>query len=285
MNQPTNRPLPKMAGVCGWPIHHSLSPILHSFWLRKMGIGGAYVPFAVRPDEAVYAFRSLKRTSISGVNVTFPLKQLAYRAADVATADAQKLGVSNCLYKRDGKLIAHNTDMEGFAAPLLKIMSPSQIATTPAIVYGTGGASRAIIGALLALGCPEIRLCGRTDIRAEAVVKDVGVPSLYAVPWTGRSEAMSGAGLIVNASAAGMKGNSKLDIDLSYADDNAVVYDLIYTPLETPLIKDARARALQTLGGLSMLIEQARPSFRLFYGQTPPAEFDPKELLIKELNT
>ena len=278
-----SRPIPKMAGVCGWPIHHSLSPLLHSYWLKEMKIAGAYVHFAVRPDEAIYAFRSLKRTSIEGVNVTLPLKQLAFRAADVATADAQKLGVSNCLYKRDGKLIAHNTDMEGFAAPLLKAMGPSVIARTPAIVYGTGGASRAVVGALLALGCPEIRLCGRTDIRAEALVKEVGVPSLYAVPWQSRSPAMKGAGLIINASAAGMKGRPALDIDLSHASDGAVVYDLIYTPLETPLIKAALERELLTLGGLSMLIEQARPSFRLFYGVAPPAELDPAPLLIKEL--
>lgn len=272
-----------MAGVCGWPIHHSLSPLLHSYWLKEMGIAGAYVPFAVRPDEAIYAFKSLKRTSISGVNVTLPLKQLAYRAADVATADAMKLGVSNCLYKRDGKLVAHNTDMEGFAAPLLKVLPPEVIAYTPAVIYGTGGASRAVVGALLALGCPEIRLCGRTDIRAEAMVKEIGVPSLYAVSWENRSTAMIGAGLIINASAAGMKSNPALDIDLTYAGENAVVYDLIYTPLETPLMAAAKAKNLQTLGGLPMLIEQARPSFRLFFGQTPPAELDPSELLIKEL--
>ena len=278
-----SRPIPKMAGVCGWPIHHSLSPLLHSYWLKEMGVLGAYVPFAVRPDEAIYAFRSLKRTSITGVNVTLPLKQLAFKAADVATADAQKLGVSNCLYKRDGKLIAHNTDMEGFAAPLLKVMGPDILARTPAIVYGTGGASRAVVGALLALGCPEIRLCGRTDIRAEAMVKDIGVPSLYAVPWESRSKAMIGAGLIVNASAAGMKGYPALDVDLAYANAETVVYDLIYTPLKTPLMKTAESRDLQTLGGLSMLIEQARPSFRLFFGQTPPADLDPSELLIKEL--
>lgn len=279
-----SRPIPKMAGVCGWPIHHSLSPILHSYWLKEMGITGAYVHFAVRPDEAVYAFRSLKRTSITGVNVTLPLKNLAFRAADVATADAQKLGVSNCLYKRDGKLIAHNTDMEGFAAPLLKAMGPDIIARTPAIIYGTGGASRAVVGALLALGCPEIRLCGRTDIRAEAMVKEIGVPSLYAVPWENRLAAMSGAGLIVNASAAGMKGYPALDIDVSQASDGAVVYDLIYTPLDTPLIKAARKKGLQTLGGLAMLIEQARPSFRLFFGETPPPELDPSALLIKALS-
>lgn len=278
-----SRPIPKMAGVCGWPIHHSLSPLLHGYWIKEMGVAGAYVPFAVRPDEAVYAFKSLKRTSISGVNVTLPLKKLAFAAADTATADAKKLGVANCLYKQGGKLIAHNTDMEGFAAPLMKAMGPSLIAKTPAVVYGTGGAARAVIGALLAMGSLEIRLCGRTDIRAEAMAKDVGVPSLYTVPWAMRNDAMSGAGLIVNASSAGMKGRPGLDIDLSAASAGATVYDLVYTPLETPLLRQARQQNLQAIGGLSMLIEQARPSFRLFFGKTPPMDLDPSPLLIEAL--
>ncbi len=276
-------PIAKMAGVCGWPIHHSLSPLLHSYWLREMGIAGAYVPFAVRPDEAVYAFKSLKQTSISGVNVTLPLKKLAFKAADAATADAQKLGVANCLYKRNGKLIAHNTDMEGFAAPLMQAMGPRMIAKTPAIVYGTGGASRAVVGALLAMGCPEIRLCGRTDRRAETMVKEIAVPSLYAVPWDSRNTAMAGAGLIVNASAAGMAGRAALDVSLEQASAGAVVYGLVYTPLVTPFLKQAQDRDLLTIGGLTMLIEQARPSFRLFFGKTPPAELDPTSLLIKAL--
>jgi shikimate dehydrogenase len=248
-----------------------------------MGIAGAYVHFAVRPDEAVYAFKSLKRTSIVGVNVTLPLKNLAFKAADAATADAQKLGVANCLYKRSGNLIAHNTDLEGFAAPLIKAMGPSLIARTPAVVYGTGGAARAVIGALLALGSAEIRLCGRTDIRAESMVKDIGVPSLYAVPWAMRNDAMSGAGLIVNASAAGMKGRSGLDVDLSAASAGTTIYDLVYTPLKTPLLIEAERFGLQTLGGLSMLIEQARPSFRLFFGKAPPEDLDPSPILIKAL--
>ena len=127
----------KLAGVCGWPIHHSLSPVLHNFWLRELGISGAYVHFAVRPDEALRAFRSLKATSIAGVNVTQPLKQLAFEAADERTPDATKLGVSNCLYKRDGKLIAHNTDLEGFAAPLIKAMGARELSEKPALIIGT----------------------------------------------------------------------------------------------------------------------------------------------------
>ncbi|MGB0907280.1 MAG: shikimate dehydrogenase family protein [Maricaulaceae bacterium] len=275
--------IPKMAGVCGWPIHHSLSPQLHSYWLKEMGIAGAYVPFAVRPDEAVRAFKSLKRTSISGVNVTIPLKKLAFEAADETTEEAAKLGVANCLFKRDGKLIAHNTDMAGFTTPLIRAAGPSHIQNMPAVIYGTGGASRAVIGALLAMQCPEIRLCGRTDSKALDMASDVNAPNLYAVPWAKRHDIMRGAGLIINASAGGMKGRPVLDVKLDKAEDNAIIYDLIYTPIITPFIKSGQERGLKTIGGLDMLIEQARPSFLRFFGTTPPHDLDPAPLLKRLL--
>lgn len=272
-------PIPKMAGVCGWPIHHSLSPQLHNYWLREMGIPGAYVHFAVRPDEAVSAFQSLKHTSISGVNVTIPLKEFAYESADSVSEDAKKLGVANCLYKRGGDLIAHNTDLEGFAAPLIKAIGAKAIARSPAVIYGAGGASRAVIGALLSMNCPEIRLCGRRAEPVEAMASRINVPSLYTVPWDMRHDAVTGAGLIINASAGGMKGRSKLDVSLAKASPDALVYDLVYTPLLTPLIRAANMRGLRSLGGLDMLIAQAKPSFKLFFGQTPPDDLDPTHIL------
>ncbi len=273
----------KLAGVCGWPIHQSLSPLLHSYWLKEMGIKGAYVPFAVRPDKARDAFRSLKRTSIVGVNVTMPLKYDAYDAADEATPDARKLGVANCLYKRGDKLVAHNTDLEGFAAPLLKAFGAHAVMNVPALVIGTGGASQAVIGALLSLNCPEIRLAGRTDEKAEELAAMVNVPSLYAVPWEARHQAVATAGLIINASGGGMKGKSELDLSLSSASDGTFIYDLIYTPRQTGLLNKAERRGLPYLGGLDMLIAQARPSFKLFYGQRPPDDLDPTPLLLAAL--
>jgi len=273
----------KLAGVCGWPIHHSLSPVLHNFWLRELGLSGAYVHFAVRPDEAIRAFKSLKATSISGVNVTQPLKQFAFEAADKHTPDATKLGVSNCLYKRDGKLIAHNTDLEGFAAPLIKAMGAKALSEKPALIIGTGGASRAVIGALLALNVPEIRIMGRTDFKAEDLVAMVNVPSFYSVPWKHRNVAVASAGLIINATSGGMKGKPQLDLDIFKAQSGTFVYDLIYTPRRTKLLRNAKKAGCQTLGGLEMLIAQARPSFKLFYGVSPPAEPDPSEMLFKAL--
>ena len=273
----------KLAGVCGWPIHQSLSPVLHNFWLRELALPGAYVHFAVRPDEALRAFKSLKQTSISGVNVTMPLKTIAFEAADERSPDALKLGVSNCLYKKEGKLIAHNTDLEGFAAPLIKTMGGKALSETSALIIGTGGASRAVIGALLALNIPEIRITGRTDSKAEDLVSMVNVPSFYAVPWEHRNVAVASAGLIINATSAGMAGKAELDIDISKAKPGTFVYDLIYTPRETKLLKDAKQAECQTLGGLQMLIAQARPSFKLFYGHEAPTLPDPSEMLHKAL--
>ena len=274
-----------LAGVCGWPIHHSLSPLLHNFWLKKSGLSGAYVHFAVRPDEAIRAFQSLKRTSISGVNVTAPLKALAFDAADERTPDATKLGVSNCLYKRDGKLVAHNTDLEGFATPLINKVGARALSETSAFIIGTGGASRAVIGALLALNVPEIKIAGRTDSKAESLASMVNVPSFYAVPWEKREDAVGSSALIVNATTGGMTGKPELDLDISQAKPGTLVYDLIYTPRETRLLKQARIAGCETLGGLEMLVAQASPSFKLFYGVNPPAEPDPSELLFQALES
>ncbi len=275
----------KLAGVCGWPIHHSLSPVLHSFWLRHMNLKGAYVHFAVRPDTALDAFRSLKRTSITGVNVTSPLKKTAFDAADEHTPDARKLGVANCLYKRGDKLVAHNTDLEGFAAPLLQHYGAHSVMNVSALVIGTGGAAHAVIGALMALNCPEIRVIGRTPGRADALVNDVNVPSLYAVPWEDRHHWISTTGLIVNASAGGMTGKPELDVSLASAVPGTFVYDLVYTPRQTGLMKKAERHGLPHIGGLEMLIAQARPAFKLFFGQRPPDHLDPTEDLLRALKS
>lgn len=283
MNEP--RLIPKLAGVCGWPIHHSLSPLLHSYWLRHSNIAGAYVPFAVQPDKAIESFKSLKKTSIVGVNVTLPLKRQAFLSADTHTSDAAKLGVANCLYKKGDKLIAHNTDLQGFAVPLLKHVTPQKLAQSSVLVIGAGGASRAVIGGLLSLNVPEICLMNRTEAKAREMVKSVDVPSLYTRSWSERGEFVSRADIIINATSAGMTGYPKLDLSLKNVRPECLVYDLIYTPKETPLMKEAKSKGCEVLGGLDMLIEQARPSFKLFYGELPHEEPDPAETLYNALKT
>lgn len=277
--------IPKLAGVCGWPIHHSLSPALHNYWLKHSSIAGAYIPFAVRPDKAIEAFQSLKQTSIMGVNVTLPLKRQAFLSADEHTSDAERLGVANCLYKSGGKLIAHNTDMQGFAAPLLTKINAKKIAQSSVLLIGAGGAARAVIGALLSLNVPEIRVTNRTDSKAEDIVSDVNLPSLNSLLWSERHEAVSNADVIINASSAGMAGYSQLDLSLQKIRPETLVYDLIYTPRRTPFMKEAEQLGCETLGGLAMLIEQARPSFRYFFGALPPIEVDPTEHLYNCLKS
>lgn len=277
------RPIAKVAGVAGWPVHHSLSPVLHNFWLKSLGLNGGYTMFAVHPHEAVRAFKSLPRTTISGLNVTAPLKGLAYEAADDVTPDAQKLGVCNCLYVKDGKLIGHNTDMEGFAEPLLRKISHTYLLNNAVAVIGAGGAARAVLGALLALGAPEIILMNRTDQKAQALSERINIPNLYALPWASRHQAVAGVGLVVNASAAGMKGYAPLDLNIKTMPKDAWVYDLVTAPQNTDLLIRARRRGLNTIGGIEMLIAQARPSFKIFFGQLPPETPDVKPLLVKRL--
>ena len=277
------KPYAQVAGVTGWPVHHSLSPVIHNYWLKSLGLNGAYTMFAVHPSEAVRAYRSLKKTTICGLNVTIPLKAKAFEAADELTPDAEKLGVCNLLYRRDGKLIGHNTDMEGFAGPLLQNIGHNFILNNTVTVFGAGGAARAVVGALLSIGAPEIRITNRTDSRAEELAGRVNVPSFYAVPWADRQEAVYGTGLIINASSAGMHGVPPLDIELEYVSPNGWIYDLVYTPIDTPLLKKARKHGLKTIGGLDMLIAQARPSFKQFYGQLPPIDLNPRPLLERHL--
>ena len=272
-----------LAGVCGWPIHQSLSPVLHNYWLKDLGISGAYVHFAVRADEAVRAFQGLKKTSISGVNVTMPLKSLAFQSADEHSSDALKLGVANCLYKKNGLLIAHNTDMEGFAAPLLKVLGAQKLANTSALVIGSGGAAKAVIGSLLSLNVPEIRVCARNDGAAENLASSLNLPSFYNVPWDQRTIAVRSSGLVINASAGGMQGKPQLDMDLSGISSDSFVYDLVYVPQETRLLYNAKKMGCRTLGGLEMLIAQARPSFKYFYGQAPRIDCDPTPILLQHL--
>ena len=279
----TGNPHIKIAGVTGWPVHHSLSPFIHNIWLAKLGIKGAYTLFAVHPSDAPRAFKSLPHTTISGVNVTIPLKEIAYRAADILSPEAQDLGACNLLYTRDDKLIGHNTDMEGFLSPLLKHVGRKYILSHTVLVIGAGGAARAVLGALMSIGAPEIRLINRTDERAKNLVEQINIPSLYAVPWQERDNAIYGAGVVINASAGGMKNGPELDINLSYVMPDGYVYDLVYTPQNTPLLKQARKLGLQTIGGLEMLIAQARPSFHLLFGQDAPLDIGLQDLLGQKL--
>jgi shikimate dehydrogenase len=259
----------KLAGVIGWPVGHSLSPRLHGYWLERYGIDGAYVPLAVKPGDVESALRALPRLGFKGVNVTLPHKEAAANAADRMDQVAKRIGAVNTIVvDASGRLSGSNTDGFGFLENLKSAAPNWKPGRAPTVLLGAGGAARAIAAALLDAGVKELRLIGRTRARAEALIRDID-GAISMVPWKDRARALAGGGLLVNATALGMQGNAPLDIDLDALPKSALVYDIVYTPLNTPLLKAARRRGNKTVDGIGMLLHQARPGFRLWFGVDP----------------
>lgn len=259
----------RLAGVMGWPIGHSLSPRLHGYWLDRYGINGAYVPLAVPADAFDGAFRALPLLGFAGVNVTIPYKEAALAAVDDADETARRIGAANTIsVLPDGSLYGQNTDAFGFITNLKNGMPDWRAADGPVVVIGAGGAARAVCVALLDAGVPEIRLANRTVRRADSLARDIGGP--FAVtPWPKLAAAMEGAALLVNTTGLGMTGEPPLEVDLCHLAPEAVVTDIVYSPLETPLLAAARARGNRTVDGLGMLLHQGRPGFARWFGVEP----------------
>ena len=258
-----------IAGVMGWPVGHSRSPRLHNFWLSRAGIDGVYIPLAVPPDRVNEALRALPALGFAGTNVTIPHKEAAFAAMDETDAIARRIGAVNTVFVGDdGVLAGTNTDAFGFVEALRSRLGEWSGAGSAATVLGAGGAARAIVAALQDEGASEIRLVNRTRSRAEALCDLLGAP-VVAVDWTEREDALQGAGLLVNTTALGMAGGEPLDIRLDGLPAEAVVNDIVYTPLETPLLAAARTRGCRAVDGLEMLLHQARPGFAGWYGDEP----------------
>ncbi len=259
----------RTAGVIGWPVRHSRSPQLHGHWLARYGIDGAYVPLAVRPEMLPTAVRGLAALDFAGVNVTVPHKEAALTLADSVDPTAARIGAANLLVVGDNGLIAaSNTDGFGFLAHLRDTVAAWTPADRPVTVIGAGGSSRAILVALADAGVPEIRLVNRTVSRAEQLARDLGGP-IRTLDWADRAGALQDVSLIVNTTTQGMAGQEPLDLPLETAPVDAVVYDIVYVPLETPLLGAARARGHPVVDGLGMLLHQARPSFAAWFGIDP----------------
>ncbi|MEL6266380.1 MAG: shikimate dehydrogenase [Pseudomonadota bacterium] len=261
-------PRPLLAGVAGWPIGHSRSPILFEHWFRSLAIPGRYVPLAIAPEdfEAVYA--ALPKAGFRGINVTIPHKEAALALADERTAAAEAIGAANMIvFDPVRGRIADNTDAYGFRAAL-DAGAPGWPTDRPALVLGAGGAARAVIHALSEAGVPEIRIANRSRDRAEALATD----RTTVVDWDARAEAADGAGLLVNTTSLGMVSKPPLAMPLDALPADAVVDDLVYVPLETPLMAAARARGLRAVDGLGMLLHQARPSFRAWFATDPAVD-------------
>jgi shikimate dehydrogenase len=263
-----------LAGVMGWPVGHSLSPRLHGFWLRQHRIDGAYVPLAVAPDRLEQALRALPAIGFRGVNLTIPHKEPALALVDRITPAAARIGAVNTVIVGQDGLLGDNTDGYGFIASLAAGAPDWQAGAGSAVLLGAGGAARAIAVALIDAGAPELRLVNRTLARAETLASQLGDAArergatLTVLPWQDEG-ALAGASLLVNTTSLGMTGQPPLEVDLAPLPAEALVTDIVYSPLETGLLAAARARGHVVVDGLGMLLHQARPGFRAWFGIDP----------------
>jgi len=270
----------RLAGVMGWPVAHSRSPRLHGFWLAQHDIDGAYLPLPVHPQNLAAALRALPLLGLTGVNITLPHKAAALALVDRVSEEAQRIGAINTVVvAADGLLEGSNTDGYGFLAHL-KASAPAWRASDgPAVLLGAGGAARAIAVALLGAGVPELRLANRTARRTAELAEALG-PRVEPIDWEQRSGALDGAALLVNSTTLGMAGQPPLKISLHRLPRPAVVYDIVYVPLETPLLAAARARGNISVDGLGMLLHQALPGFAAWFGVTPEVTPELREFVL-----
>jgi shikimate dehydrogenase len=272
-----------LAGVMGWPIAHSRSPKIHNYWLAQFGLDGAYVPLAVEPGKLEAALRALAPLGFSGCNLTIPHKEAALAIVDRVDANAKRIGAINCVVvDESGALEGRNYDGFGFVASLREAARNWRAEHAPAIVIGAGGGARAIVAGLLDAGAREIRLFNRTFERAQALAADFGAP-VAAHRWENRESGLDGAGLLVNATSLGMIGQPPLDLSLRALPSSALVADIVYAPLETPLLADARRQGLVAVDGLGMLLHQARPAFRDWFGVMPEVTPSLRQLIAATL--
>ena len=258
-----------LAGVMGFPVMHSRSPGVHNFWLEKHGLIGRYLPLAVRPDGLKAALRALPALGFSGCNLTIPHKVEAMALVDRTDAASKRIGAINCVtVESDGSLSGANNDGFGYVANVLQSKPDWRADAGPVVELGAGGGARAVVVALADRGAREIRLLNRTDTRAMLLAEDLGAP-VKAMPWARRAEALEGAAMLVNTTSQGMVGQPALQIVLDKLPKTALVSDIVYIPQVTPLMAGAIARGNPVVGGLGMLLHQARPAFKSWFGIMP----------------
>lgn len=256
-----------LAGVIGCPVGHSRSPVLHGTWLWQMRIPGHYVPLHIEAEDLPHMLHALPRLGFVGANVTIPHKEAVLKLAHDVSDTARRIGAANTLsFGPDGRIDADNTDAYGFTANLRQNAPDWDASRGPAVVLGAGGAARAIIVALQDAGVPEIFLSNRTAARADALAAEFAVTSL---PWDDRAHALRDVSTLVNTTSLGMAGQAALEIDLHALPATALVTDIVYTPLETPLLAQARAKGCRVVDGLGMLLHQAVPGFERWFGLRP----------------
>ena len=257
----------RLAGITGWPVSHSRSPRLHGFWLERHGIDGAYLPLPIDPADFPAAIRGLMLAGFAGINVTIPHKLAAFAICDEVEASARRAGAVNTLVFHDRRITGSNTDGWGFLANLrAHRVDP---AAGPALILGAGGSARAVAAVLLDLGV-RVSIANRTRSRADSLAREL--PGLQVIEWHARDDAVPDSALLVNTTPLGMAGQPPLRIDLDRAEPELTVADIVYVPLETPLLAAARARRIKCVDGLGMLLHQAVPGFRAWFGTEPTVD-------------
>jgi shikimate dehydrogenase len=276
----TDHPRIPLAGVIGSPIAHSRSPLLHNYWLKRYGIKGHYVPLDIAQANLAEALRMLPKIGFVGLNVTIPHKETVIGLADIVTDRAALIGAANTLiFRSDGKIHADNTDGAGFVANLRQYAPDWQPKSGPAVVFGAGGAARAIIAALIEVGVPEIRLTNRTRARAEALRHDFGA-KITVVDWVQSAHVLDDAATVVNTTALGMIGKPEFNVSLTELNPKALVNDLVYTPIQTEFLTAAAARGCKTVDGLGMLLHQAAPGFERWFGHRPEVDEETRDTVM-----
>ncbi len=272
------------AGIIGWPVAHSRSPLIHSYWLEKQGLAGRYDRLAIRPGELATGLAELAGRGYGGANVTIPHKEAAFELSDELDDAALAIGAVNTLVFDDGRILGSNTDSYGFAANLQDQAPDWRQHTGSALVLGAGGAARAIIHALLNNGVERLILCNRTRSRADQLAAHFDDRRLEVLDWEQQEQVLSGVQLLVNTTSLGMSNAPPLDIDLSTLPAGAIVSDLVYVPLETALLRAARQNGLRTVDGLGMLLHQAVPGYRLWFGGEPRVTRELRARIIADLD-
>lgn len=277
----------RLAGVLGWPVAHSLSPRLHGHWFARYRIDGAYVPLPVRPEDLELAFAALPRLGFRGWNVTVPHKERACALVDRRDPAAARMGaVNTVLVHEDGTLEGRNTDGAGFLAHLRAEHPGLALETAATLLLGAGGAARALAWVLLEAGVPELAIANRTLDRARilaAELEDAFSGRIATLAWPPPPAALARTRLLINATSLGMAGQPALALDLGPLPEDAVVADLVYVPLETPLLAAARARGNPVLDGLGMLLHQAVPGFAWWGGRVPEVDAAARACLLEVL--
>ena len=273
-------PKPPAACLIGWPAAHSRSPLIHHYWLRTLGIAGGYVIEAVPPDEFKDFIFRLSLRGFVGANVTIPHKE---RALSLSKPDerARAVGAANTLWFADGELRSTNTDVEGFINNL-DASAPGWDGCEDALVLGAGGAARAVVFGLLERGIKRVHLANRTIERARGLADQFGA-NVLPVAWVALGDILPRTGILVNTTSLGMKGQPPLELDVGQLPSHAVVADLVYVPLDTPLLAAGRARGLKTADGLGMLLHQAMRGFELWFGRRPEVTPELRALVEADL--